>query len=203
MDGVLIAPRSPLIRRNRYFVSAKTPEPITYASKAVEIALIQLTLNSDVFVIHRGRQAGFPTADLHHGTVTLVTERGNVAVELAREVGESEYDRLHGGTDDKLSQLFFSGRNTRQQPYSDNCRLAWLCRDYRGDPRDRDRILQSLSRRRERTLTEAASECRYSSDPISAVLSLVCADFAEADLHEMPIGPTTPIRIRYRKGDFA
>jgi hypothetical protein len=197
-EGILKMLQVPLVSRRCRFASAKTPEPIMYASNAVKIALIQLTLSPAVFVIHPGRQAELPS-----DTVALVTECGNVVVELPREFGESESDGLLAESGGTGSHPFFFARDIRQQPYSDNCRLAWLCRDYRADPRDRDRILRSLSRERDRTLTEAAGECRYSTDPISAVLSLVCADFAEADLHETPIGPTTRIRTRHRKGDFA
>jgi hypothetical protein len=202
-EAILAASRVPLIRRHRYFTSAKTPVPIGYVSKAVETALVQLTLRPAVFVIHPDRQAGLPTEDPRHDTVTLVTESGDVVVDLSQHAQESEPGVFDRAPDDELSQLIFTARDFRRQPYADNCRLAWLCRDYRADPRDRDRILRSLSRKRERTLTEAASECRYSTDPISAVLSLVCGDFAEAELNESPIGPKTRISARRRKGDFA
>jgi hypothetical protein len=199
-EGILKLPRVHFSTRRRFFSSAKTPEPISCASKAVEIALIELTLTPAVFVILAGNQAERPVEELEQDTVTLVTESGDVSVDL-QQVEEVQLDGRGRNWDGAFSHAFPWGIG--RQPYSDNCRLAWLCRDYRADPRDRDRILRSLSHESERTLTEAARECRHSADPISAVLSLVCDDFAEADFHGMPIGPTTRVRRRHRKGDCA
>jgi hypothetical protein len=193
-EGILKIPRVHFSTRQRFFSSAKTPEPISCTSKLVEIALIELTLTPAVFVILAGDQAERPIEELEQDAVTLVTESGDVAVDL-QQVGRG------GNWDGAFSHAFPWGIG--RQPYSDHCRLAWLCRDYRADPRDRDRILRSLSHEPERTLTGAARECRHSADPISAVLSLVCDDFAEADLHGMPIGPTTRVRRRHRRGDRA
>ncbi|MEW6451368.1 MAG: hypothetical protein AB1490_11995 [Pseudomonadota bacterium] len=201
-EGFLTALRTPLACEERQFMSAKTPTPISYASRRVRTTLIQLTLNPAVFVIRPDAESAAGTGSPPHDVLELVTQYGNVAVDLqnaaAQATGQSE-DECPA---DPL-QFFLSGGHIDHQPYADNCRLAWLCNDYRTDPRDRDMILAALTSARQLTLTEAARECRFATDPISAVLSLVCADFAVADLKSAPIGFKTRISIRRRKGLFA
>lgn len=195
--------RKPPLRSTHYFTSAKTPVPVSYSSKAARIALIQLTLSPEVFVIQAERPDEH-SADVQ-SRVSLVAECGPVVVEFP-DKGEVTNGGATGSPPrDTLGvpRLILTAQGIDRQPYADNCRLAWLCHDYRADPRDRDHILRILSQERHLTLTQAAKDCRYSGDPISAVLSLVCADFAEADLQTSPLGPTTLVRARRRKGAFA
>ncbi len=195
--------RKPPLRRTHYFISGKTPEPVAYSSRATRVALIQLTLSPEIFLI----QAAQPAEDSAEvrGPVILVAESGPAVVKFPEKndiANGGTIDSLDGDTMD-LPQLFLTAQGINRQPYADNCRLVWLCHDYLADPRDRDRILRTLSDERDHTLTQAAKDCRYSGDPISAVLSLVCSDFIEADLQTSPLGPTTLVRARQRKGAFA
>jgi hypothetical protein len=195
--------RKPPLRRTHYFTSAKTPAPIAYNSRATRVALIQLTLSPEIFLI----QAGHPIEDSGEvrGPVILVAESGPALVQFPEKDDIANGAAIGWPDGDTLDvpQLILTAQGISRQPFSDNCRLAWICHDYLADPRDRDHILKALSQERHLTLTQAAKDCRYSEDPISAVLSLVCSDFIEADLQTSPLGPTTLVRARRRKGAFA
>ena len=202
-EGFLTALRTPLACEERQFMSAKTPTPISYDSRRIRTALIQLTLNPAVFVMRPDAESVTDKGSPSHDVLELVTQYGNVAVDLRNGAAAQRAGRSEDECPADPLQFFLSGGHIDHQPYADNCRLAWLCHDYRTDPRDRDMILAALTSARQLTLTEAARECRFATDPISAVLSLVCADFAVADLKSAPIGFHTRISIRRRKGIFA
>lgn len=198
-----MALRTPPLQPKHCFTSAKTPERVVYSSRTTRIALIQLTLSPEIFLI----QAGRPVEDSVEvlGPVILVAESGPAAVTFPEkdEIANGGATGSQHGEASDVPQLILTAQGINQQPYADNCRLVWLCHDYLADPRDRDRILRTLSGERNLTLNQAAKHCRYSADPISAVLSLVCADFAEADLRTSRLGPTTLVRARQREGAFA
>lgn len=187
------------------FVAAKTAVAIPVAHELVSDALIQAALAPEIRAIEF-----IPTVDVRGKIVPLD------AIVLRSDDGCQVLDivetRPLRSIDDEglallaaeqlgLPALTLTAADVRHELRAGNCRLVWICRDFRVPAGDRVRILQALSDEGEMTLLDAAAQCRSCEDPVTAVLALVCADLIEADFETSPLGPDTRVWRRITNGD--
>lgn len=84
----------------------------------------------------------------------------------------------------------------RVEPGATNRRLTWACRRHPVSVADRFRILERLGQEGGELPLGELGEHLGASDPISAILRLVCDGELDADLSDRMIGARTKIRTR-------
>jgi hypothetical protein len=190
----------------RTFYSAKAAVPIGYKAGRVRIALIQLSLDPSVDAIEFVPTVELSGTEVSVDAVIIVRDGAKWLLDLVDERPIAELDevglRLLAAEKIGLPTFSITSADLDRQPYANNCRLVWLCQNEHVPAGDRVRILQVLTEEGSMPLASAAEQCRSATDPVAAVLSLVCADLLEADLESAPLGPETRIERRVRMGGF-
>jgi hypothetical protein len=187
------------------FTSAKTAAPIRFEARVVHKALVQLSLNPTV-----GALEFIPSAEVS-GTHVLLNAIVVCQPDGRRLLDVVEARRLRDLDDEALSllaierlglePLTITPAELRRQPYASNCCLVWNCRNLRVHASDRVRILHAVAEDGPMTLGRIASEARWTTDAVGAVLSMACQDLVEIDLEATPLGPETIVRRRTAEGE--
>jgi len=185
---------SHLLRRSNAswdFVGAKTAMPIPLTSSLRRDLLVMASLDPSVCRI------GFAERPLDLLVFDFVFGRCVILEPAVRldEIHLAERTATRLG----LPTHTFTDEEITADPLAANCRQVWSFRHHRVSASDRIRVLGLLGEESGAcSLGRLATEIRSGTDPVAAVLAMLCADLLEADLSAGPLDPETRIRRRNR-----
>ena len=182
------------------FTSAKTAAPVRFDGHIVHKALVQLSLNPTVRALEFIPSAEVSGTHVPLNAIVVSQPDGQRLLDVveARRLRDLDEEALSLLAIERLGlePLTITPAELRRQPYATNCCLVWNCRNLRVHASDRVRILQLLTEDGPMTLGRLASEARWTTDAVGAVLSMACQDLVEIDLEAAPLGPWTVVRQR-------
>jgi hypothetical protein len=182
------------------FNSAKTPAPVRFDGAIVHKALVHLTLDPAVRAIDVITSVDVLGANVPLDAIVVHRADGRHLLDIveARKIRDLDDEALVLLAIEKLGlkTLTLDAAEIRRQPYATNCRLVWNCRNVNVQASDRVRILNALTEDGPMALGRLASEARWTTDAVGAVLSLACQDLVEVELQSSPLGPWTVVRQR-------
>jgi hypothetical protein len=182
------------------FTSAKTAAPVRFEARIVHKVLVHLTLDPAVRAIDV-----IPSVDVLGTNVPLdaivvhgADDHHLLDIVEARKIRDLDDEALVLLAIEKLGlkTLTIDAAEIRRQPYAGNCCLVWNCRNVKVPASDRVRILHALTEDGPMALGRLASEARWTTDAVGAVLSMACQDLVEIDLEAAQLGPWTVVRQR-------
>lgn len=186
--------RRPLPHVTTMFTGIKTSSPIPVTSALLGEFLVDAHLDPAVRRLDRVPEL------LIDGVVRLaqaaVVDFGPSRCVI--EVLGNEADSLGAvaATTLRLPKLSVTGDQLALEPRATNRRVVWASRRHPVSAHDRIKILATLTVEGGEMSLAELGENLGASDPLAAILRLVCDDQAEADLSSALIGPNTRIRLR-------
>ena len=194
--------RHAIASRSQTFLGAKSLRPIPHPGGLVGDALVQLSLDPDVFRLEFRRATQPEASGITRVFGVICVERRDgphyLDVVPARRVRSI---RTQAAFDDTMAALglrplTLTGEEIMREPRFRSARTVWQHRRFRTNFDTRYRIKRILADVIDMSLDELCSIVSGPQDPLLSVLSMACADLLEIDLESQAIGPATRVRWR-------
>lgn len=186
------------------FVGAKTSgRRIPVDCAMARQALVQASLDPAVEAIDFIATAQVRGIAVPVRAIVLIHADGPCLLDLADAEPPEDIDaaglRLLGIEALEIPTLTWMQADLNREPWAGNCSTVWASHRQRVAPDDRVRILHRLEETPDIPLIELASVVQIG-DGAAAIFALACEDRVELDLASVPVGPSTAVSLRQRRG---